>query len=211
MNLQVFEFNMLPTNTYIVWDDTKEAILIDPGCYYAGEKETLKRFLASENLTVRHILCTHFHFDHVFGVPFAEELCGIRCEAHPGDAWWAEHNAGEVKKFGIPYPGEPASIGVPLADGDIIRFGDTELQCLHTPGHSPGGMSFYDSVNGVVFVGDSLFASGGMGRTDLHGGDYDELLSSIRTKLFTLPDATIVYPGHGPSTTIRSERWFHNL
>ena len=211
MNVKCFEFNLLPTNTYIVWDDTKEAVIIDAGCMYDGEKQMLARFLQSEDLKVKHLLCTHFHFDHVFGVPFVEQLCGIICEAHPADDWWAEHNAQEVSTFGFRYPGEPAAIGRPLSDGDIIRFGQTELKCLYTPGHSEGGMSFYNAEWGIVFVGDTLFASGGMGRTDLHGGDYDTLLSSMRSQLFALPDETIVYPGHGPSTTIRSERWYHNL
>ena len=211
MNLKVFEFNMLPTNTYVVWDEEGEALLIDPACYGQGEQQMLARFLTAEGLKVRHILCTHFHFDHVFGVPFSEGLCGIRCEAHEGDAWWAEHNADEVRAFGIPYPGTPPSIGHPLSDGDVIRCGTLEFQCLHTPGHSRGGVCFYCAAEGVLFAGDTLFAYGGMGRTDLHGGDYAELLYSIRTRLFTLPDATVVYPGHGPSTTIRTERQFHNL
>ena len=211
MNVKCFEFNLLPTNTYVVWDDTLEAVLIDVGCMYESEKQTLARFIASEQLKVKHILCTHFHFDHVFGVPYFEQLCGLKCGAHPADAWWAEHNAEEVMTFGFRYPGEPATIGTPLADGDTVCFGHTTLQCLHTPGHSEGGMSFYEPEYGMVFVGDTLFASGGMGRTDLHGGDYAVLLSSIRNRLFALPDATLVYSGHGPSTTLRSERWYHNL
>jgi len=211
MNLQVFEFNMLPTNTYVVWDDTLEAALIDPGCYGQGEQQTLARFLAAERLTVRHILCTHFHFDHVFGIPFAEALSGVACEAHEGDSWWAEHNAEEVRSFGIPYPGTPPAIGRFLTDGETIRVGNMEFRCIHTPGHSKGGVCFYCASEGVLFAGDTLFAYGGMGRTDLHGGDYAELLYSIRTRLFTLPEATVVYPGHGPSTTIRTERQFHNL
>lgn len=211
MRLQVFEFNMLPTNTYVVWDDSGEAAVIDPGCYGPAEQQELARFVDSEGLTVRHILCTHFHFDHVFGVPFAEAKWGLTCEAHGGDSWWAEHNADEVRAFGIPYPGTPPSIGQLLADGDVVRFGQTELRCIHTPGHSKGSICFYDAADGVLFAGDTLFAYGGMGRTDLHGGDYGELIHSVRTRLFTLPETTVVYPGHGPSTTIRTERAFHNI
>ena len=211
MKLKVFEFNMLPTNTYVVWDDGGEAMLIDPACYGQGEQAILARFLTAEGLTVRRILCTHFHFDHVFGVPFAEGLSGIHCEAHEGDIWWADHNADEVRAFGIPYPGTPPTIGQPLTDGQVIRCGDLELSVIHTPGHSKGSVCFYSAAEGVVFAGDTLFAYGGMGRTDLHGGDYGELIYSIRTRLFTLPENTVVYPGHGPSTTIRTERQFHNL
>lgn len=211
ISLQTFEFNVLPTNTYIIWDDTHEAAIIDPACQYADEKQTLARFLAAEQLQVKHILLTHFHFDHVFGVPFTEKLCGIRCQAHPADQWWAENNDKAIGAFGIPYPGELPSIGAPLADGDIISFGETTLLCIHTPGHSPGSVSFYCAEHSLCFVGDTLFASGGMGRTDLHGGNYPELQHSVRTRLFTLPDETIIYPGHGPSSTLRNERWYHNL
>jgi len=211
MRLKVLEFNMLPTNTYVVWDDSGEAVVIDPGCYGTSEQRELARFVDGEGLTVRHILCTHFHFDHVFGVPFAEAHWGVVCEAHGGDSWWADHNADEVRAFGIPYPGTPPSIGRLLTDGEVIRFGQTELRCIHTPGHSKGGVCFYCPDEGVLFAGDTLFAYGGMGRTDLHGGDYGELIHAIRTRLFTLPEDTVVYPGHGPSTTIRTERMFHNL
>ncbi|MBR4338866.1 MAG: MBL fold metallo-hydrolase [Bacteroidaceae bacterium] len=211
MDLKVFEFNMLPTNTYVVWDDGGEALLIDPACYGQDEQQILARFLTSKGLKVRHILCTHFHFDHVFGVPFAETQCGIRCEAHEGDTWWAEHNADEARAFGIPYPGTPPTIGHPLADGDVIQCGTLDFQCLYTPGHSRGGVCFYCAAEGLLFAGDTLFAYGGVGRTDLHGGDYGELIHSVRTQLFTLPETTMVYPGHGSSTTIRTERMFHNL
>ena len=211
MKLKVFEFNMLPTNTYVVWDDAGEAVLIDPACYGQAVQQLLARFLTAEGLTVRHILCTHFHFDHVFGIPFAEGMCGVRCEAHEGDSWWAGHNADEVRAFGIPYPGTPPTIGQPLADGQLITCGTLRLRCIHTPGHSRGSVCFYCEDEGVLFAGDTLFAYGGMGRTDLHGGDYGELLHSIRTRLFTLPEATVVYPGHGPSTTIRTEKQFLNL
>lgn len=211
MNLKVFEFNMLPTNTYVVWDETGEAVIIDPACYSAAEQQALVRFLSDNALTVKHILLTHFHFDHVFGVPAAEQCCNLVCEAHPGDQWWAEHNAEAVRTFGIPYPGTPPIIGKALNDGDRITFGNLELQCIYTPGHSRGSVSFYCASEGVLFVGDTLFAGGGMGRTDLHEGDYEALMQSIRNRLMALPDATTVYPGHGPSTTIGAERWYHNL
>jgi glyoxylase-like metal-dependent hydrolase (beta-lactamase superfamily II) len=211
MNLKVFEFNMLPTNTFVVWDDTHEAVIIDPACYFPREKETLARFLTDHALTVKHILLTHFHFDHVFGVPHAESLCGVVCEAHPDDAWWADNNVSTVRTFGIPYTDTPPTIGKTLSDDERITFGGLELRCIHTPGHSRGSMLFHCESEGIVFVGDTLFAGGGIGRTDLHGGDYDTLMSSIRNRVFALPDSTIVYPGHGPSTTLRAERWYHNL
>lgn len=211
MNLKVFQFNMLPTNTYVVWDDTREAVVIDPAGYYATEQQALTQFIVDNTLTVKHILLTHFHFDHVFGVPALEQHCGLVCEAHPGDQWWAEHNAEAVRTFGIPYPGTPPVIGKTIQDGETFTFGHLTLQCIHTPGHSQGSVSYYCESEGILFVGDTLFAGGGMGRTDLHDGNYDTILQSIRDRLLALPDATIVYPGHGPSTTLGQERWLHNL
>lgn len=211
MNLKVFEFNMLPTNTYVVWDDTGEAIVIDPAAYSFGERQEMARFIIDNHLTVKHILLTHFHFDHVFGVSHLEAMCDLVCEAHPADQWWADNNASAVRTFGIAFPGTPPAIGAPLADGDEITFGGLTFKCIHTPGHSPGSMTFYCESEGVAFVGDTLFAAGGMGRTDLHEGDYPTLMHSIRNRLLALPDTTTVYPGHGPSTTIAAERWYHNL
>lgn len=212
MQLKSFEFNPIAENTYVLWDDSRECVIIDAGCFFPDECSTLQSFIEHEGLTVKHLLCTHFHFDHVFGVRFVETTWGVRCAAHPADSWWEANNAAVCASFGLRFLGEPPVIGSPLADGDVIRFGlGTTLRCIHLPGHSPGGVAFYDEDDGVAFVGDSLFAAGGMGRTDLHGGDYAELMRSLRTRLFTLPDDTIVYPGHGPSTTLRTERWYHNL
>ena len=210
MNLKVFQFNLFPTNTYVVWDDTREAAIIDPACYTASEQQALAQFLADEHLAVKHILLTHFHFDHVFGVPFVEELCGVTCEAHPDDTWWAEHNGAVARTFGIAFPGSLPAIGKALTDNEQITFGHLTFRCIHCPGHSPGGMTYYCESEGVAFVGDTLFGGGGQGRTDLHGGDYNALLHTLHAKLFVLPDETTVYPGHGPSSTIGTERWYNN-
>ncbi|MBO4444684.1 MAG: MBL fold metallo-hydrolase [Bacteroidaceae bacterium] len=212
MELQCFEFNPIAENTYILWDDSKECVIIDAGCFFPDEYETLRRFVEAKELTVKHLLCTHFHFDHVFGARFVKEEWNVPVEGHSGDAWWETNNASVCASFGIRFRGEPPTIDKYLADGDTITFGNgTSLQCIHLPGHSKGGMVFYDKEDGVVFVGDSLFAGGGMGRTDLHGGDYEELMTSLRSRLFSLPDSTIIYPGHGPTSTLRTERWYHNL
>ena len=205
MKIKKFEFNMFPVNCYVLWDDTNEAVIIDPGCYYDEERETLKNFISNKNLTIKHLLNTHLHLDHVFGNPFIEKTFGIKAEANPADEFWFEEMPKQSRMFGIKLPDTPVPLGKHLHDGDIITFGNTRLEAIHVPGHSPGSLVYYCANEHCIFSGDVLF-QGSIGRADLTGGNFDELIEHICSRLFTLPNDTVVYPGHGAPTTIGIEK-----
>ena len=206
MRIKLFEFNMLPVNTYVVWDEqTMDAAIIDAGCYFPHECDTLKQFIANEGLTVKYLLNTHLHFDHIFGNGFMYKQYGLKTCAHRADEDWLMDAPRRTRMFGLDFPGEPVAIGTYLEEGDELTLGTQVLKCIHVPGHSPGSLVFYSADASCLFAGDVLF-QGSIGRTDLPGGDHQTLLNGIHEKLLTLPDETIVYPGHGESTTIGYER-----
>lgn len=205
MKIKRFEFNMFPVNCYVVWDETNEAAIIDPGCFYDEEKQALKNFIENNHLTVKHLLNTHLHLDHIFGNNFVEAEYGLQPEAHHADEFWIEEAPQQSRMFGFPLKDVPHPVGKYIHDGDIIKFGNTTLEALHIPGHSPGGLVFYSAKDHCMFSGDVLF-QGSIGRADLKGGNFDALIENICSKLFILPNETIVYPGHGPSTTIGNEK-----
>lgn len=181
---------------------TREAVVIDPG----DETERILMALAEEKLRVKYILNTHGHFDHVGANKGLKEVTGADILIHPMDAAMLEQLSVTAMAFGLTAENSPPC-DQPLQDGDTVTFGDISLKVIHTPGHTPGGVSFYHE-DGAVFVGDTLFA-GSIGRTDLPGGDYSTLLTSIRKRLFPLGDAVKVYCGHGPETTIGNEKRFN--
>ena len=200
-----FEFNMLPVNCYLVYDSTKEAAIIDPGCFYAEERDFLRDYIKSKGLTPKHLLCTHLHLDHVFGCKFIKDTYGLGIEANPADEYWLQQAPQQARTFGLTYPEIHEPIEKPLFDGDKVTFGDLELEAICVPGHSPGSLAFYSREKKVLFSGDVLF-QGSIGRADLQGGNFEELKEAICNRLFTLPDDVTVYPGHGPSTTIGYEK-----
>ena len=207
ISIKDFQFNMLPVNTYVVWDETKEAVVIDPGCYYPEEGEQLCTFIRSNGLNVKHLLNTHLHFDHIYGNPIVENEFGVLAEANGADMPWLTGIRQRLAAFGIHCnvtinPIQPENI---LKEGDTIAFGNTVFQILQVPGHSPGSVVFYSRTDGVLFTGDVIF-QGSIGRTDFQDGNHEDLISGIRNKLMTLPDNTVIYPGHGPSTSIGYER-----
>jgi hydroxyacylglutathione hydrolase len=183
---------------------TRDAVLIDPG----DEVAALLAFIAAEQLTVRHILLTHAHVDHVTGVPAAKQALAAPVYLHRDDLFLYERAIEQGQMFGLRVAPLPP-IDVFYSPGDAIAFGDLEARPHHTPGHCPGGVCLQVGPRGGsgtdLFVGDTLFA-GSIGRTDLPGGDYDTLMTSIRTVLFSFGDAARVYPGHGSATTIGAER-----
>lgn len=210
MNVKCFEFNFLPVNTYVVWDETKEAAVIDPGCFYPGETEQLAGFIKDNNLTIKLLLDTHLHFDHVFGNNFVEETYGVKAKANDLDMPWIKTMSARLSVFGIRYDGqvnpiEPQNV---LNEGDCVTFGNTQLDVLHIPGHSPGSLVFWNRKQKCVFTGDVMF-QGSYGRTDFPDGDHQALMTGIRDKLLTMPDDTIVYPGHGPATVIKHEKIYY--
>lgn len=208
MTIKTFTFNPIQENTYLVYDETGEAVIIDAGMLFDREKTEIKEFLAHNNLTLKHVLNTHLHLDHQFGNKFLFDTFGIAPHAGKEDEFLLETVNASAAMFGIPYPEAPQPIGSYIAENQKIKFGNTEFITLHTPGHSPGSYCFYCEIESALFVGDVLF-NGSIGRTDLPQGDYATLINSIQTKLLPLPDSTVVYSGHGPTTTIGEERQYN--
>lgn len=205
MKIKRFEFNMFPVNCYVLSDETKEAAIIDAGCYYPDEQQQLKSYITEHQLTVKHLLNTHLHADHQFGNAFAEREFGVKPEAGRADEFLLAGLAAFCKSFGFPLNEPPAPLGHYISDGETVCFGNTELRAISVPGHSPGSIVYYCEKEHCLFSGDTLF-KGSIGRADLQGGNFDDLRESIASKLLTLPDNTVVYPGHGNETTIGNEK-----
>ena len=203
MTVKPFVVSPFAENCYVC-HDAGEAVLIDPGTTTEAERRTVLDYVTRNDLRVRHLLLTHAHIDHVFGCAFFAREFGMRWKLHEADLPLLDNAALQAQMFGVELERPPAP-ETSLEEGGTVRFGKAVWQVLHTPGHSPGSVSFYDEANGFVIGGDVLF-QGSIGRTDLWGGSMETLLHSIRTKLLALPDETTVYAGHGPSTTIGQER-----
>lgn len=207
LKIKQFIFNPFGESTYVVSDeDSGQAIVVDPGMTDAHEQERLDAYIADNSLTVTGVVNTHMHLDHCFGDNYVRDRYGAKIHAHPADAPLGRSIGTQARRFGMILPADAAyvAIDVPLHDGDTITLGNDELQVLHVPGHSPGGIALYSPTGRFLLAGDSLFA-GSIGRTDLEGGDMDTLVNAVRDKLLTLPADTLVLPGHGPSTTIARE------
>lgn len=204
MKIKKFTFNPVSVNAYLLWDETLEAVLIDPACFYPEEELELSRFVEKEGLKIVHILNTHGHFDHLMGNSFASVKWNLKIKIHPGDALMPGQARQHAVLFGITMK-NPASETEPLQEGDLIRFGKSALRVIHVPGHSPGSVAFYDKEDKFLVVGDILF-EGSVGRTDLPGGSHELLITGIKEKLLTLGEEVVVYPGHGGHTTIGWEK-----
>ena len=208
--VKTFEFNPLGVNSYVLSDESKECVVIDASAFYADERELLLNYILDHDFVVRHLLNTHLHFDHLFGINFLASHFDLKLACHRADEFLLEDINRQLQMFGLPYTNTSFKpvIGHYLNEGDIITYGNQSLKVMHVPGHSPGSIVFYNEAAGSLFGGDVLFHSG-IGRTDLPGGDFDELVKNIQSKLFTLPDETIVYSGHGPTTTIGFEKKYN--
>lgn len=202
-----FAVNPFSMNACIVYDDSKEAILIDPGCLTPHDEEKLVSFIDKKGLKPVRLINTHGHLDHVFGNHFFSEKYNLPLEMHEEAVEDMNMLPMICRNYGVP---EKPVIqpGKFLTPDEEIKFGNTELDILFTPGHARGHLSFYSKEDNFVIAGDTIFY-GSIGRTDLPGGNMELLLHSIVTQLFTLPDGTIVYNGHGPSTTIGREKQFN--
>ncbi len=206
MNIAKFGFSLFGINTYVVYDPKqKKAAVIDPGMINGEEEEALSRFIEHNSLEVTHIINTHLHVDHAIGTAYAKERFKAPLFGHKNDQMLGAHLRQQAEYFGINEKVKDAVIDTFLEDGDKVRIGDGTLEVLHVPGHSPGSIALYDKEGGFVVVGDALF-QGSVGRTDLPGGNGAQLIKAIKEKLLSLPDSTVVYPGHGPATTIGAER-----
>jgi hydroxyacylglutathione hydrolase len=204
ITIQRFTFNTFMVNTYLLFDETGECAVIDPACYEEREKELFSGFLADHKLNVVKNIYTHCHIDHILGMKYVTEKYAVLPQFHPDSGPFFVTAKEIAASFGYTLNGTPAP-GEPLSDGQIVRFGNAELKVLFTPGHADGSVCFYNTEEKFVITGDVLFRDT-IGRTDLPSGDFDLLMKSIHTQLFTLPDDTVVYPGHGPETTIGYEK-----
>lgn len=203
--VKAFVCNNIAENCYVL-SSNGEAAIIDCGAYSDRHWEPIKQYIESESLTLRYVLQTHAHFDHVYGLCFVERDYGLHPFLHQADEVLYEHtNEATMAILGISFPNPLPPIGGYLFDGQKLQLGDVEIEVIHTPGHTPGGVSLYVEKESILFSGDTLFA-GSVGRSDFPGGDFDTEISSIRERLLTLPDLTVVYPGHGPQTTIQHEK-----
>lgn len=203
MQIKKLTFNPIQENMYVIYDDTKECIIIDPGCYFHQEREELKSFIEENELIPVKLINTHCHLDHICGNKYVADTWKLKLEANKFD----EYNLQRSIEAGILYnmPIEPSpSIEVDLKEGDDIVFGNSRLSILFTPGHSSGSISFYSQEHKFLIAGDVLFRMS-IGRTDLPGGDFDTLIDTIKSKLLILPKDVIVYSGHGEETTIGYE------
>ena len=210
MKIKIFVCNPFQVNTYLLYDETGEAVFIDSGFFDETEFQEACLFVERENLKPVALVNTHLHLDHCCGNSFVEKAWNLKAKVGGPDLFLGENLAEQARMFRLPYSGNfnlPESF---LKENDIISFGNTELKVLESPGHSPGSLSFYDSKSEILFSGDVLLYQG-VGRTDLPGGSYEILDNTIRNKLFLLPSNTTVFCGHGPKTTIGTEKENYSL
>jgi glyoxylase-like metal-dependent hydrolase (beta-lactamase superfamily II) len=204
LQIKKFTFNPVQENTFIVYDETNECVIIDAGCYFENERQELDAFLSKQKLKPVRLINTHCHFDHIMGVNYCRAKYHLKFEIHESEVTLVEKASEQGDLFGIPM--EP--VDAPDAffeEGDLITFGNSSLQVIAAPGHSPGGVVFYNAEQKILIAGDVLFY-GSIGRTDLPGGSFERLTKNIKTKLLILPEETVVYCGHGPETTIGFEK-----
>lgn len=204
MLVKSFTFNPFQENTYVLSDDTKNCVIVDPGCYNNQEQNELLEYIKRNNLTPQRLLNTHAHIDHVFGNRFVSNHFNLDLELHDLDLPVLAAASYSAKQYGLDYTTSPLP-KKSLKEGNQIKFGNTVLDILHIPGHAPGHVVFYNKAAKIIIGGDVLFR-GSIGRTDLPGGNHQDLIKNIKSKLFTLEDDIVVYSGHGPSTTIGYER-----
>lgn len=206
MKIIRFVFNMFGENTYIVFDETtREAAVIDPGMLREAEEEAISRYIDDNKLQLKHIVNTHLHLDHVFGVNYLKNRYGVKLAAGESDEPLLARLNASARRFGIQHDFDAVMLDVRLKAGERIYLGKEYLEVIPVAGHSRGGLALYAPEDKVVFTGDSLF-EGSIGRTDLPGGDHATLIKEIRKNLLTLPDDTMVLPGHGNATTIGREK-----
>jgi hydroxyacylglutathione hydrolase len=203
IKVKIFVVNNFGVNSFVLSDNSKECVLVDPGYYTVFEQNALESYISSEGLKPVRILCTHCHVDHILGNRYVADKFETPVTAHKEDEFLLKHAVEMGNMFGIKVKPSPVIQNFAF-DGDKISFGESQLEVLHVPGHSPGSIAFYSAVDKFVICGDALF-NGSIGRTDLPGGDYDILIRSIKSKLLSLPPDTVIYPGHGDQTTVQRE------
>lgn len=207
LTIKVLTFNAFSENMYVLWDETKEAIIIDPGCYQKHEEQELASFIEKNQLKIVGLYNTHCHIDHVLGNKFVKETYQVKLAIHKIEKEYLEAVSDYAPRYGFAnYANSEADFFID--ENDKIKFGNSELTILFVPGHSAGHLAFYHAGDGFCINGDVLFRES-IGRTDLPGGNHQVLLDSIREKMFALPNDTIIHCGHGGTTTIAHEKEYN--
>lgn len=203
ISIKVFVFNELGVNSYILYDETGECLIVDPGCTSEVMCGDITTYISKKKLTPVYIINTHGHFDHVAGNAYMKKEYGCPLILHNADLFLLKSSPGQASLFGLKV--EPSPVPeIFTEDGEIINFGNSKVKILHVPGHSPGSICLHSADDKMLISGDVLF-NGSVGRTDLFGGNHDQLIAGIASKLMILPGDTAVYPGHGTATTIGRE------
>lgn len=206
MKVSRFVFNMFGINTYVLWDpESLDAAIVDPGMISPEEEQAISGFITRNGLHPVHLINTHMHLDHIFGNIFIKEKYGLEIKAHPDDDFLGRSLQESVRRFNLHVSTPDHGLDIPLSDGETIMIGKEPVKVISVPGHSPGSVALYCPESGFVITGDALFR-GSIGRTDLPGGDHATLVRSVTERLLSLPDSTVVLPGHGPETTIGNEK-----
>jgi hydroxyacylglutathione hydrolase len=204
LKIQSFEFNPFQENTYVVYDETKECVIIDPGCYDKEEEQILTTFIEANELQVTMLLNTHCHVDHVLGNWFVKKKYGVNLYIHQNEEIVLKAVKVYAPNYGMHQYQEAEPDGF-LQENQSIKFGNQSLLVLFVPGHAPGHVAFYSVAEKQLLSGDVLFYNS-IGRTDLPGGNYATLIESIHKKVFILPEEVVVHPGHGPVTSVGYEK-----
>jgi glyoxylase-like metal-dependent hydrolase (beta-lactamase superfamily II) len=204
LKIQSFVFSPIQENTYLLYDEFNNCAIIDPGCYFDAEKEQLVGFIQKSGLKPKMLLNTHCHLDHVFGNKYVAETYGLMLQLHEKEKAVLGFAPTSGLMYEMPFDNYAGDY-IYLKEGDIIKIGEDKLKVIEAPGHSPGHICFYSAKQNFLIGGDVLF-NRSIGRTDLPGGNHEQLIKNIKEKLFVLPNETVVYSGHGPATTIGEEK-----
>ena len=206
MKITRFKVNPFEEMCYILWhEDEKDAYIVDPGMMYDAEREMVDKFITDHKLNVKKVLVTHMHVDHVASATWAAKHYGASIDASKNDEFMGKSLNVQAQMFGLNITVDDITINNYLKDGDKLELNGETIEVMETPGHSKGSLSFYSKESESIIVGDLVF-NGSIGRTDLPGGDYDELISAIKGKILPLPADTIICPGHGNITTVKDEK-----
>ena len=204
LHIHIFQFNPFSENTYVLFNDQKNGVIIDPGNWNEKENEILENFIKEKEISIKNILLTHAHIDHVLGLQWAFDTYKVAVKMHEEEKDLLDRNPMSARNYGFDFKPFVGDIEL-LNEGEKYFIDEDSFEIFHVPGHSPGSIAFYNEAQKFVISGDALF-QGSIGRTDLYRGNHEQLLESIRTKLFTLPEETEVFSGHGNATQIGFEK-----
>ncbi|HYF33420.1 MAG TPA: MBL fold metallo-hydrolase [Chitinophagaceae bacterium] len=207
LTVKGFVFSPIEENTYVLYNESGDCCIIDPGCYYSNERNELKDYILSHRLRPKYLLNTHCHLDHVFGNKFVHDTWDLKPWIHPDEKQVLDFAPIAGMHWNLPFDHYTGDV-MYITENDVFRLGEDELKVIPAPGHSPGHVCFYNQQQQFLIGGDVLFRES-IGRTDLPGGDFETLIRNIRERLFVLPAEVVVHPGHGPETTIGYEK-LHN-